>query len=79
MIKPVELLRVLDSHHVLYILHHTNRTVISARVTTDRTHLAVTDVVTHLAALDLFLHFADGIRQQCHVLFFLTQQMEHQS
>ena len=79
MVESVELLRILDSHHVLDILHHTDDRAVAARVATNGAGFAVADVVAHVAIADLLYQAPDGIGKLRHVVRILPQQVQHQS
>jgi hypothetical protein len=77
MVEAVELLGVLDSHHILYVLYHTDGPVVAMRIAADRADVGVADVVAHTATVYLAPHGVDGCRQPAHIFHILTQQMKH--
>lgn len=64
----MELLGILNRHHVLNVLYHTDHRRISAWVRTDRTDLIIGNVMANLAILHIVFHTYDSIRKAIYVL-----------
>jgi hypothetical protein len=72
MIESVELLGVLDGHHVLNVLHDTDGRSIASRVGTDGTDVRVANVVAHTTELHLSTHSGYGFGKAFNVGSILT-------
>lgn len=64
----MELLGILNRHHVLNVLYHTDYRGVSAWVRTDRTNLIIRNIMANLAILHIVFHTYDGIRKAIYVL-----------
>ena len=64
----MELMGILNRHHVLNVLYHTDHRRITAWVRTDRTNLIIGNVMANLAILHIVFHTYDSIRKAIYVL-----------
>ena len=79
MVDTIILLRVLNSHHILYILHHTYRGTVAVTVGTDRTDISVADVVADTTMTDISTHMCNGIGKGFDIVLWLSQKMQHEA
>ena len=72
-VDAVVLLGVFNGHHVLYVLHHADGAVVSARIAAYFADVVVADIVAHLAVFDVTPHGFDGIGKAVHIGFLSLQ------
>ena len=78
MVESMILLRVLDSHDVLDVLHHADRRHVAAKVGAYRTGVAIANVVADATVLDLLLQSSHGISKLRNAVSILPQQVQHE-
>ena len=79
MVESVELLRILDSHHILNILNDADHQTITTGIGADGTGIRVADIMADMTLLDFLLKAADGVGKLLHLAVLLTQKPEHES
>ena len=79
MIKPVKLLGILYSHHILNVLHHTNNGGIPAGITAYRTDFGIAHIMTYTTILHLTLELRDGTNKLFYRLVALAQGMKNKA
>lgn len=79
MIKPVKLLGILYSHHILNVLHHTNNGGIPAGITAYRTDFGIAHIMTYTTILHLTLELRDGTHKLFYRLVALAQGMKNKA
>ena len=79
MIHTMMLMRILDAHHILHILHHTYYRSIARRISAYRAHILLRNVVANAAIAYLLAQTHYRLSKvHCHLLV-LTQQVKHQA
>ena len=79
MIEAVELLRILDGHHVLDILDDADHRAITTGIGADGACIRVADIMADMTVLDFLLQAADGFGKLLHLAILLTQEPEHEA
>ncbi len=79
MVESIELLRVLNRHHILYVLNDADHGAIAAVVATDGTNLRIADVMTHGAIAHVMLQPHNSLAKRVDALRVLPQQMQRQA
>ena len=79
MIDAVILAGVLNGHHILDVLHDTNRGMVATRRSADRTEFAIGDIMTYAAIDDLFLESRKRRSKRLYVLVRLPKQMQDEA
>ena len=72
MIKPIELLRVLHSHHILDVLHDADQRGISFCIGANGTYIGITDIMAHLAVFHVVTQKRDRLCEAVNILDGLT-------
>ena len=75
-VEALVLLRVLDGHDVLHILHHTDDALVPFGAGADGTGVGVAEAVADVAVVDVGGEAVDSVGEQQHLVSRLFEQME---
>lgn len=78
-VQAMMLMGILDTHHVLDVLHHTDGARVTRRVAADGAHLGLADVVAHLAIAYLATQPDDSLAKGDCFPLVLLQQVQHEA
>ncbi len=75
----MKLLGVLDSHHILDILHNTDGGGIATRIGTDGARIGIADVVADMTVLHLLFQTVYGLGKLLDIGIILPKHPQHEA